>query len=141
MKKITITLAVVGVLVLLWLSRVAWDYFDPNSPANQAMQIQLKIFGSAMYEYHAQTGRWPTTLNDLGQTSLPARSYVWRQTAITMVFLWPQDLKPDAKDNDNVLLTYWKGGLYSKFGSVWVCWGDLRTERIRESQIHLRSSE
>jgi hypothetical protein len=55
---------VVGALVLLWFARLVWDYFDPNSIANQAMQVQLRLFGSAMYEYHAATGRWPTKLDD-----------------------------------------------------------------------------
>jgi hypothetical protein len=105
-SKIFIT---VGVLVLLWFARLVWDYFDPNSIANQAMQVQLRLFGSAMYEYHAATGRWPSRLDDLAQTSLPRRSYIWQQTASTMVFLWPQDLKPDPKNNADVLLAYDRG--------------------------------
>src|SRR5438105_3655803 len=77
---------VVGAFLLLWFARFVWDYFDPTIDANQAMQIQLKVFGSAMYEYHAATKRWPTKLDDLAQTSLPKRSYIWQQTATTMVF-------------------------------------------------------
>jgi len=46
---------VVGAFLLLWFARFVWDYFDPTSDANQSMQIQLKVFGSAMYEYHAAT--------------------------------------------------------------------------------------
>jgi len=133
--------AVLGVLVFLWFSRFTWDYFDPNSPANLAMQVQLKMFGTAMYEYHFHTGRWPTTVDDLAQTSLPARSYVWRQTANTIVFLWPQDIKPEPKDNAKVLLAHWKGGLFNKFGRVWVCWGDLRTERMKESELHTHTAK
>jgi hypothetical protein len=122
-------------LLLLWLARFAWDYFDPNSPANLAMQVQLKMFGTAMYEYHSRTGRWPTKLDDLAQTSIPARSPVWRQTANTIVFLWPQNLKPDPKRNSDVLLAYWSSGLFNRLGSVWVCWGDLRTARLRKSHL------
>ena len=103
------------------------------------MQVQLKVFGSAMYEYHSQTGRWPTKLDDLADTSLPTQSRVWRQTANAIVFLWPQDLKPDPKENSQVLLAYWRGGVFNRFGRVWACWGDLRTERIRKSQIRLMS--
>src|SRR5438445_5730028 len=129
---------VVGAFVLLWFARFVWDYFDPTSVANQAMQIQLRLFGSAMYEYHTATKRWPTKLDDLAQTSLPKRSYIWQQTATTMVFLWPQDLNPDPKYNADVLLAYDRGGLYNKLGRVWVCWGDLRTERLREHDLRAR---
>ena len=130
-------IAVLGALALLWCGQVARDYFDQNSPANLAMQVQLKMFGNAMYEYHSKTGRWPAQLDDLAQTSLPVKSHVWRQTATTIVFLWPQNLNSEAKDNANLLLAYWNGGLYNKLGRVWVCWGDLRTEHLKYS--HLRA--
>ena len=126
-------------LALLWCTRVVWDYFDLDSPANAAMQVQLKLFGGAMYEYHSKTGRWPTKLDDLAETSLPERSYVWRQTAKTIVLLWPQNLKPEPKDNANVLLAYWNGGLYTRLGRVWVCWGDLRTQRVSKTDVRVRA--
>ena len=129
-------LLTVSVVLLLWMGRVAWDYFDPNSPANLAMQVQLKMFGSATYEYHSKTGHWPTKLDDFAQTSLPAQSPPWRQTANTIVFLWPEDLKPEPGGNGRVLLAYWKGGLFNRFGRVWACWGDLRTERIKSDEVH-----
>jgi hypothetical protein len=47
-------IALVAVLMLLWFGRVAWDYFDPNSPANLGMKVQWQMFGTAMYEYHSQ---------------------------------------------------------------------------------------
>src|SRR5947209_11934675 len=115
---------VVGAFALLWFARFVWDYFDPTSVANQAMQIQLKLFGSAMYEYHTATKRWPTKLDDLAQTSLPKRSYIWQQTATTMVFL-RLHLNPDAKHNADVLLTYDRGWQYDKRVRVWVRRGDL----------------
>jgi hypothetical protein len=125
-------------VVLLWLGQFVWDYFDPGSVAHQAMQFQLKLFGSAMYECHSASGRWPTSLDDLAQTSLPHRSNVWRQTANTMVFLWPQDLKADPKENAGVLLAYHNAGLFNKVGRVWVCWGDLRTEHMPERDLRTR---
>jgi hypothetical protein len=130
--------AAVAVLVLLWVAPIVWDYFNPGSIAQQAMQFQLKLFGSAMYEYHSAAGQWPASLDDLAQTSLPKRSAVWRQTAGTMVFLWPKDLKPDPKDNADVLLAYNNAGLFNKLGRVWVCWGDLRTEHLRERDLLAR---
>jgi hypothetical protein len=126
---------VVALVALLWLGRLALDYFDANSPAHLSMQVQLKLFGEAMYEFHANTGRWPNNLEDLAKTSLPAKSYVWRQTANAIVFLWPQNLKPDQNDNANVLLAYWHGGWFNRLGRVWVCWGDLRTEHMPEREL------
>ncbi|HVP47936.1 MAG TPA: hypothetical protein VMT32_15185 [Bryobacteraceae bacterium] len=133
--KLLIALAV---MALLWFGGVVWDYFDPDSVAHVSMQYQLKLFGSAMYEFHSATGRWPASLDDLAHTSLPQRSRVWRQSAQPIVFLWPQDLKPDPKDNASVLLAYHAGGLFNKLGRVWVCWGDLRTEHMREADLHAR---
>jgi len=88
-----------------------------------------------MYECHAQTGRWPTRVDDLSQTSLPTRSHVWRQTANSILFLWPQKLDSQAKNNSQVLLMYWEGGLFNSFGRVWVCWGDLRTEHVAQMAL------
>jgi hypothetical protein len=48
--------AVIAAAALLWLGRYAWDYFDPNSPAHLSMQVQLKLFGEATYEFHTNTG-------------------------------------------------------------------------------------
>lgn len=58
------------------------------------------------------------------------------QTANAIVFLWPQDMKPESKDNANILLAYWRGGLINRFGRVWACWGDLRAERVKRSQLN-----
>lgn len=130
-----------GALAVLWLARLSWDYYDPNSPANIAMQVQLKMFGTAMYEYHSHTGRWPTKLGDLAQTSLPVRSHVWRRTANTIVFLWPQNLNAETTDNASILLAYWNGGLFNRYGRVRVCWGDLRTERIERIEIRKQTAK
>ena len=64
-------------------------------------------------------GGGPVNLDDLAKTSLPAKSYVWRETASTIVFCW-------------------KGGLFNRLGRVWVCWGDLRTEHMREGATRER---
>lgn len=132
--------AVIAAAALLWLGHFAWDYFDSNSPAHLSMQVQLKLFGAAIYEFHANTGRWPANLDDLAKTSLPEKSYVRRQTATAMVFLWPQDLKANPQDNANVLLAYWNGGWFNRLGRVWFCWGGLRTEHMREPDLRARLS-
>jgi hypothetical protein len=131
-------LAAAAVLLLGWFARLVWDYFNEGTIAHQAMQVQLKLFGAAMYEYHSATGRWPTSVDDLAKTSLPQRSYVWRQTAGTLTFLWPTDLYPDPKQNANVLLAYDNAGLFNKLERVWVCWGDLRTEHMLERDLRVR---
>ena len=118
-------LAGLAVLILLWCAGVIQDYFDPHSIAHESMQVQLKLFGVAMYEYHAAT-------------SLPAKSYIWRQSATTLTLLWPQNLKPDPKDNGSILLAYTDKGLFNNLGRVWVCWGDLRTEHLPESKLRAR---
>jgi hypothetical protein len=129
---------VIGLAVLSWLGGFVWDYFDPDSIAHVSMRYQLKLFGSAMYEFHSATGKWPASLDDLAQTSLPQRNRLWKESAQPIVFLWPQNLKPDPKGNASVLLAYHQGGLFNKLGRVWVCWGDLRTEHIRESDLRGR---
>ena len=125
-------------IFLLWAGARVYDYFDPSSIAHLSMSVQLKLFASAMYEFHRNTGRWPSQLDDLSQTSLPLQSRVWRQTAEAIVFLWPQTLKDDPKENRDVLLAYWKGGLYNELGRVWVIWGDLRTEHFPETDLRAR---
>jgi hypothetical protein len=125
-------LAALAVFALLWCGQVALDYFDPGSIPHVSMQYSLKMFGSAIYDYRAAHGSWPSSLDDLAQTSLPQRSRVWRQTATTLTLLWPKDLKPDPKDNARVLLAYTDVGLFNRLGRVWVLWGDLRTEHLPE---------
>ena len=128
----------VGFFALLWCAQVLWDYHDPESIAHVSIQYSLKMFGTAMYEYHSATGRWPASLEDLAQTSLARQSNLWRGTATTIVFLWPQDLKPDPKDNAGELLLYSDVGLFNKMGRMWVCWGDLRTEHMPEQDLRAR---
>ena len=130
-SKIFAAIGAVGFAALLWVGQVVWDYYDPNSIPHLAMQTQLRLFGAAMYEYHSRTGRWPDKLDDLAQTSLPQKSYIWRQSATTLVFLWPQNLHAEPKDNPNVLLLYTDKGWFNNLGRMWVCWGDLRTEHMR----------
>jgi len=45
------------------------------------------------------------------------------------------DLKPDPKDNAALVMTYNSAGLFPKVGRVWVCWGDLRTEYVKEEEL------
>jgi len=131
-------LGAAGVVFLVWAGHFVWEYFDPGGTAHQTIQLQLKLFGSAIYEYHSVTGRWPSKLDDLAETSLPRKSYVWRETAKSFVILWPQELKADLKENARVVLVYDDGSLFSGHGRVWVCWGDLRTEMLDRKDLLAR---
>jgi hypothetical protein len=35
-------------------------------------------------------------------------------------------------------MTYNRTGLFPKLGRVWVCWGDLRTEYIKEEELQAK---
>jgi hypothetical protein len=53
----------------------------------------------------------------------------------SVAVVWDNDLKPDPKDNASLVMTYNNAGLFSKLGRVWVCWGDLRTEYVKEEDL------
>jgi len=35
-------------------------------------------------------------------------------------------------------MTYNKAGLFPKLGRVWVCWGDLRADYVREEELRAK---
>ena len=123
-------LAAGGLLLLLWLGQGVWDYFDEDSSAHVSMRYQLQLFSASVYEFHEKKGRWPKQFDDLAETSLALKSPYWRSNVPGTVIFWPKDMNPDPKQNSSILLSYYKGGLFSQFGRVWVCWGDLRTEFV-----------
>lgn len=129
-----------GLSVVAFLIVVYWDYFSPNSIPHEAIRLHLRLTASSIYEFHKATGRWPAAADDLASTSLPQTSPYWRtlidNRAITVV--WNNDLKPDPKDNASVALAYHNAGLFSKLGRVWVCWGDLRTEYVKEEVLRAK---
>jgi hypothetical protein len=98
-----------------------------------------------VYEYHANTGHWPSQTDDLAKTSLPKKFRYWKQSldGETIVVVWHKDLKADPKDNAGLILAYHNKGLYARLGRVWVCWGDLRTEylKIEDLQARLKISK
>ena len=129
-------LAGVGVFLIALL----WGLFGPGSisqVSHQDTAYHLRLFGASIYEYHARTGRWPRRAEDLAETSLPLRSPYWKVIldAGTDVIVWHDDLQPDPKDNARVILAYHNNGLIASMGRHWVCWGDLRTEYIKDDQF------
>ena len=64
----------------------------------------------------------------------------WKEDLETgrMVVIWREDLKPDPKENAGLVLLYYNKGLFSLLGRNWVCWGDLRTEYIKSSELRAK---
>ncbi|HVO91826.1 MAG TPA: hypothetical protein VMT22_03245 [Terriglobales bacterium] len=123
-----------------FLVAIYWDYFSPSSISHEAIRLHLRLTASSIYEFHKAKGRWPKTADDLAATSLPQTSPYWR-TLIdngSVAVVWNNDLKPDSRDNASVVLTYNNAGLFSKLGWVWVCWGDLRTEYVKEEVLRAK---
>lgn len=135
MSRFSIILTAAGLLVMAFVAGFAWDYFSGDSIPHVAIRNQLTLFGTSIYEFHSRTGRWPSRLDDLAETSLPQRNPSWRASAEPVVILWRGDLKPDPKDNARVILAYHNAGLFSQFGNTWVLWGDLHTEFIKRSTL------
>jgi len=124
-------------IVAAFLVAIYWHYFSRASIPHEAIQLHLRLTASSIYEFHKATGRWPKVADDLASTSLAQTSPYWR-TLIdngSVAVVWNSDLKPDPKDNASLLLTYNNAGLFSKLGRVWVCWGDLRTEYVKEEDL------
>jgi hypothetical protein len=129
-----------GFTVLMAIVLAAWQYFNGSDIAHQSIQLWLKIYGGGIYEYHAKTGQWPSRIDDLAKTSLPAISRYWKESLDTQTFVivWHKNLKTDPKDNATVILAYHKKGLYSQLGRTWVCWGDLRTDYLKTEDLRAR---
>ena len=124
-------------LVVAFLGAIYWHYFSRASIPHEAIQLHLRLTASSIYEFHKATGRWPKVADDLASTSLAQTSPYWR-TLIdngSVAVVWDNDLKPDPKDNSSLVMTYNNAGLFSKLRRVWVCWGDLRTEYMKEELL------
>ena len=117
----------------------AWIVFfvyNMTDIANFSMQLHLRLLGSSVYEYHTKTGQWPTRIDDLAQTSVAqGRYWKWQLEREVVVMVWPKDLRPDPKNNGDVILAYHNKGLLAELGRVWVCWGDLRTEYVKTKDV------
>ena len=131
-------LAALGVAAIV--IGIAWDYFNRDSIPHEAIRLHLKFTAASIYEFHNTAGRWPKSADDLAFTSLPERSPYWRNLIEngSVAIIWRSDLKPNPKDNAGLVLTYNNVGFFSKLGRVWVCWGDLRTEYVKEEELRAK---
>jgi hypothetical protein len=131
-KRVALVLAggILLAIVMLFFS-------GTTQVAHEALQYQLNAVGQTIYEYHTNTGHWPSAIDDLGETSLPLRLHYWRPMlqSGSIVVVWHDNLKADPKDNADVILAYHNRGLLAQFGRQWVCWGDLRTEYTSSKRL------
>ncbi len=123
-----------GGVVLLAVAIYLYNTMDISS---QAVRYRLEALGASIYEYHTATGQWPDQAADLAGTSMAVRMRYWQDDIQSgrVVVLWPHNLKPNPRDNADRVLAYFTGGLISKFGRQWVCWGDLRTEYLPTEKL------
>jgi hypothetical protein len=128
---------VLGIALLVALIMPIVRYHDHTDVVHQAIQVWLRLYGDAIYEYDSITGKSPSQIDDLARTSLPQRFPYWRQMLDdeAIVIIWHKNLKPNPKDNAGLILAYHNKGLYAELGRAWVCWGDLRTEYIRREDL------
>src|SRR5438477_398784 len=127
-----------GIAVLLLVTFA--HFYSLSDISHQAIRLHLQLIGSSIYEYHSRTGQWPSRVEDLAETSLPRQSPYWKVMidSGTNVVVWHDDLKPDPKDNADLILAYHNRGLLAWLGRHWVCWGDLRTEYITTQQLRAK---
>jgi hypothetical protein len=129
---------VAGVCLAVGVS-IALFVYNTTDMANSTTQLHLQLLGSSVYEYHGKTGRWPTRIDDLAQTSVAQSGYwKWALEEEVVVIVWRKDLRPDPEDNGDVILAYHNKGLIAELGRVWVCWGDLRTEYVKTDDLRAR---
>ena len=70
---------ILGVALLAALILPVVRYFDHHDVAHQAIQVWLRLYGDAIYEYRSITGKLPSQIDDLAKTSLPKRFPYWKQ--------------------------------------------------------------
>jgi hypothetical protein len=111
--------------------------------ATEATRLHLHMVGESIYEFRETNGRWPASGDDLKHTSFALRipPAVWNSDVDgpAFVILWPSEgVSTDPKQNAQRVLVYHNAGLLAAFGKKWVCWGDLRTEHVKTSEIEAR---
>jgi hypothetical protein len=106
--------------------------------AVSSIQFDLKKIGESIYEAHSRSGMWPAQIADLEGTEylrMPYRRAILEQGHFVIV--WQQDLDPNPGANRERILAYDNGSLFSRFGRVWACRGDLRIELLNAEEKRL----
>ena len=106
------------------------------SVATKSIQFDLRKIGESLYEARSKSGKWPAGIADLEGTEylkMPHRKALLENGLFVVV--WQQDLDPNPEVNRNRVLAYHNGRLLSQLGSILVCRGDLRIERMSAEQV------
>jgi len=104
--------------------------------AAKSIRFELRKIGESIYEVRSKSGQWPAQIADLTASEYLTMPY--RRTMLeegVFVVVWQQDLNLNPEANPNRILAYDNRSLLSRFGTVWVCRGDLRIERVSEKEM------
>ena len=104
--------------------------------ATKSIQFDLRKIGESVYEVYSKSGKWPVQIADLEGTEylkMPHRRTMLEEEVFIVV--WQEDLDPNPAVNANRVLAYDNSSLLSRFGTVWVCRGDLRLERMSAKEM------
>ena len=104
--------------------------------ATKSIEFDLRKIGESLYEARFKTGKWPAAIADLEGTEylkMPHRKALLENGLFVVV--WQQDLDLNPEANRNRVLAYDNGSLLSRFGSILVCRGDLRIERMKAHDV------
>ena len=104
--------------------------------ATKSIQFDLRKIGESVYEVYSKSGKWPVQIADLEGTEylkMPHRRTMLEEGVFIVV--WQEDLDPNPAANANRVLAYDNSSLLSRFGSAWVCRGDLRIERMSAKEM------
>ena len=124
------TQRILSAVLLVTAAAVAFAWVQLDNVA-KSIQFDLRKIGESLYEAHSKSGRWPSQIADLEGTqylNMPHRRRMLEEGFFAVV--WPENLDSNPKTNHKYVLAYDQGSLLSRLGVVWVCRGDLRTERI-----------
>jgi len=109
--------------------------------ATKSIQFDLRKIGESVYVAHSKSGKWPAQIADLAETEylkMPHRKTMLEEGVFVVV--WQEDLDPNPAVNANRVLAHDNSSLLSRFGSVWVCRGDLRIERMSAKDMRALNS-
>jgi hypothetical protein len=129
------TRKILSVVLAIVAAGIASFFFGTTDVAISSIKFDLKRIGESVYEAHSRSGKWPTQVADLEGTEylrMPYRKGILEQGLYVVV--WHEDLDANPDANRNRILAYDNGSLFSRFGMVWACRGDLRIERLNAEE-------
>jgi hypothetical protein len=104
--------------------------------ARRSIQFDLRAIGESVYEARANRGQWPARIDDLDGTQylrMPFRRAALQQGVFVVV--WSEKLSDKPEENRQRVLAYDNRSVFSWFGRVWVCRGDLQIVCLDANQL------